>query len=159
MSKRSYSDKEKATALAALDANEGNVAKTAKTIGIPRKTLSEWAVDRFVNEDVAEIRLDKKKELADELEDLAYQLVGAIPRFVRSPFTKLQEVANTLGIAIEKCELLRGRPTGRTEIVPGENRQWAESQLLEVMREFNLSRDEALEQVKEHAPKVAEWIM
>lgn len=39
-----------------------------------------------------------------------------------------------------------------------ENRQWAERQLEEVIREFDLSRDEAIECAKEHAPTLAEFL-
>lgn len=41
---------------------------------------------------------------------------------------------------------------------PIENRQWAERQLAEVMAEFKLSRAEAMEGCKEHAPTIAEWL-
>ncbi len=46
MAKRRYSDQEKAEALAALDANGGNLLKTSEQIGIPRQTIQEWASGR-----------------------------------------------------------------------------------------------------------------
>lgn len=42
MPRRRYSDSERAEALAALAANAGNRAKTARQLGIPRQTLAEW---------------------------------------------------------------------------------------------------------------------
>jgi hypothetical protein len=36
--RRSYSDEQKAVALAGLDANTGNVARTARQLGLPRTT-------------------------------------------------------------------------------------------------------------------------
>lgn len=78
MSKRHYSDNDRAVALATLDANEGNVRKTARITGIPHKTLDEWAKGR-INADCAEIRTEKRKDLADRLEDLAHSLVDLLP--------------------------------------------------------------------------------
>ena len=43
MAKRSYSDEEKASALAALAAISGNVKQTASQTGVPRATLQRWA--------------------------------------------------------------------------------------------------------------------
>ena len=40
-----------------------------------------------------------------------------------------------------------------------ENREWAEQQMVEMMAEFNLTRDEALAAAREHAPLIAEWLM
>jgi len=39
-----------------------------------------------------------------------------------------------------------------------ENRLWAEHQLEEVIREFDLSRDVAIECAKQHAPTLAEFL-
>ena len=45
MARRSYSDAERAEALAVLDANAGNVERTARHLGLPRKTLEGWDGD------------------------------------------------------------------------------------------------------------------
>src|SRR5690349_4005610 len=39
-----------------------------------------------------------------------------------------------------------------------ENRQWAEQRLVEMMADFKLSRAQALEICKAHAPTMAEWL-
>jgi transcriptional regulator of acetoin/glycerol metabolism len=39
-------DECRAAALAALEANRGNVARTARQLGLPRKTLEGWARGR-----------------------------------------------------------------------------------------------------------------
>ena len=46
MAKRSYSDEQKASALAALAANGGNARLTAAQVGVPRTTLLKWAAGK-----------------------------------------------------------------------------------------------------------------
>lgn len=108
MTRRDYSDSERATALAALDANGGNVAATARTLQIPRSTLQEWANGR-VNSEVTELRQEKKRDLAERLEDIAHELVDALPDKIGR--ANLQQTATTLGIVIDKMQLLKGEPT------------------------------------------------
>lgn len=109
MSKRSYSDRQKAEALAALDANGGIVNRTANQLGIPRKTLEQWAKDIGTGEDVAHIRQEKRIDLAQSLEDVAYKLVEAMPGKISE--ANLQQIATSAGIAIDKMRLLRGEAT------------------------------------------------
>lgn len=45
MAKHSYTDAERAAALAVLQANGGNMLRTSKATGIPRTTLITWAGD------------------------------------------------------------------------------------------------------------------
>jgi transposase-like protein len=111
---RRYSDEEKAQALAALDANGGNVAKTARQIGVPRKTLAEWAADRHTHDDVAEIRQRKKIDLAQQLENIARQIADALPDKIQA--ANLQQAATSMAIAIDKMQLLRGAPTSISDI-------------------------------------------
>jgi hypothetical protein len=53
--RRHYSDEDRAEALAVLDANAGNLKRTARDLGIPRATLQEWAGGR-VSAAVPELR-------------------------------------------------------------------------------------------------------
>jgi hypothetical protein len=76
--RRRYSDEDRASALAALDANDGNLQRTARQVGLPRKTLAEWAKGR-ASPAVAELRHQKKGELADRFDALAHALLDAIP--------------------------------------------------------------------------------
>jgi len=113
MARREWSDSEKATALAALDANGGNVSHTARQLGIPRMTLADWAAGR-VTDDVTELRQEKKESLADAFEALARKLVAGVGVWVDQ---RLEEgcnpatVGTTLGIVVDKMQLLRGDPT------------------------------------------------
>jgi hypothetical protein len=151
--KRTYTDSEKATALAALDANEGNVSGTAKQTGIPRKTLDQWSKERFVNVDVANIRQVKKRELSLELEDLAYTIAGVMPHFAHSPFNKINELSTALGTVIDKMRLLRGESTVITE-----NRENYERLLQSHMKEFNLTREQAVADLVAVKPESSEYV-
>lgn len=102
------SDQQKAEALAVLDANAGNVSKTARDTGIPRKTLEEWR-DGRVAEGVAELRQEKKEGLADRLEAIALQMLDAMPSKILD--ASLKDTATAVGIAIDKRQLLTGQPT------------------------------------------------
>jgi transposase-like protein len=108
MARRNYSDDDKATALAALAANEGNLKRTAQQLGIPRRTLEHWSKGKS-HPAVRELAHQKKAELADRLEDIAHQLLDALPDKIAN--ASLQHTAITLGIAVEKMRLLREQPT------------------------------------------------
>lgn len=105
MQRRVYSDEERATALAALDGNGGNRQRTARQLGIPRKTLATWASGP-IHPAVADLRHQKKRELADALEQVAYRLLDAVPGKLEG--ASLLELAIALGILVDKMLLLRG---------------------------------------------------
>lgn len=106
--KRRYSDDERAAAVAAVAANGGNVERTAELLGIPESTLRQWVKgDR--HPEAAVMSDGKKGELADRLEAIAWKLADAIPGKI--PATGLQQLATTLGIVVDKMQLLRNRPT------------------------------------------------
>lgn len=112
--RRRYSDNDKATALAALDANEGNLYKTARQLNISISTLQSWA---NASEDKAEklepLRNRKRKELHEVLRDLAYQITSVIPDKLND--ANLQQTSVSLGIVLEKMQLLEGKATERVE--------------------------------------------
>lgn len=108
--RRQYSDAEKATALAALAANSGDLRGTARTIDIPKSTLEQWA-----NKAASATTDDKKKNLADELEAIALKLVAVMPDKIQA--ATLQQIATSLGITVDKMQLLRGKATERSEVV------------------------------------------
>lgn len=113
MPKRKYSDGDKAMALATLDANEGDVRKTAKLLNIPGSTLTDWSKNRGTNWEIAEIRAVKKQELSEKLEQVAHALVDNILIRAQSDLSvmvPLKDFAVTLGIAIDKMQILKGEP-------------------------------------------------
>ena len=101
---RQYSDEERANALAALAANGGNINRTAKQLGIPEKTLSNWANGKRHPES-AQMGERKKGDMSDALEALAWKLLDAWPKKIAK--ATLAQLATATGIAIDKMRLLR----------------------------------------------------
>lgn len=114
MGKTSYSDREKAEALALVDANGGNVNETARMLGIPGSTVAKW-VDgkRPVNIDVVNMAKGKRLPLADALEDMVYVALDYLPKALGR--ANAQQIAISIGILTEKMLLLRGQATVITE--------------------------------------------
>jgi len=108
-SQKRYTEEGKAVALAAYAANENNAARAAKFTGIPRQTILSWVNGTGVNETIAKNSSLKKGELADRLEALAHKLAEAMPEKIEE--ASLQQVATSLGIAVDKMQLLRSKPT------------------------------------------------
>lgn len=115
-SKRSYSEADKASALALLKANGGNVKQTAKQLGMPRGTLSNWANGDYVNPDVTE----KAHEKEDTLEEVFEQLARAYAQHALGEGvladTKGKDAVIAAATALDKVRLLRGESTNIEEV-------------------------------------------
>lgn len=112
--RRRYSDNDKAAALAALDANGGNVNRTAKQLGLAESTLRSWTQGRGTHEVVAELREVKKADLSDRLTDIAHAILDTLPKKLKD--ASAQQLATALGIVIDKKQLLEGKATDRTDL-------------------------------------------
>ena len=111
MGRRTYSDREKAEALAALDANDGNLSRTAEELRIPYSTLRGWDNGRGANGEVAQLRYQKKHSLADKLGEIAEALAGDLFDESKRHRASIQQIATSMAIVIDKMQLLRGDPT------------------------------------------------
>lgn len=132
--KRQYSDNDKAVALATLDANGGDVPKTAKMLKVPPSTLADWSKNRGVNKEVTEIRDIKKGGLADNLEKVAYKLTENLSIRAESELSVLvpmKDMATSLGIVIDKMQLLKGEPTAINKNLTDEERAKKAAEILE----------------------------
>lgn len=118
--RRQYGEREKAAALAYLDACGGNQNKTARDFGVPRATLQRWIAGQGIAGDVPQLRQVEKGNLADRLESLAHQLIDAAPGKI--PDAALSQVSMSLGIAVDKMRLLREQPTSITAALSDEER-------------------------------------
>jgi len=96
-----YSDAERAQALAALAANDGNLKRTSRQLLIPPRTLRRWRDDPGGGGEIA----PQKKALADSLEALAWQLIEWMPDAI--PTANLTALATSFGILVDKMRLLR----------------------------------------------------
>lgn len=114
-----YATEDKAKALALLKSNGGNLKRTARQIGVPPATLRMWRNDP---EDAApaELREQKEAELESHLESIALRYAKALDNDAtvmaivasRDP----SKLAIVLGIAVEKIQLLRGKPTANINL-------------------------------------------
>ena len=109
--RRRYSDEEKANALAALAANNGNVHLTAEQLSIPRTTLLQWA-NGNCHPDVVVASTGKKGPLADYLEDLVYDITGVLRGKLAD--TDAKDLFIGVGICVDKIRILRDQPTAIT---------------------------------------------
>lgn len=125
-----WSDEERAAALAALAANGGNVARTARQVGVPRTTLQKWA-GGAVHPDVTKKGQEKRRDMAAALEAVAWQLLDALPAKVLE--ASLAQTATALGIAVDKARLLRHEPT----VIHGDEDGLTEAQIDERIRDLD----------------------
>jgi transposase-like protein len=105
--RRRYSDLDRATALAALAANGGNVGRTAHHLGIPRGTLQRW-IDAGQPGEMGKLVAGQKTRLADKLDELARALLNVTDEKIRR--AGLLGCVKAAAIAVDKMLLLQGRP-------------------------------------------------
>ena len=117
MPKRRYSDTERATTLAVLDSNGGNLSRTQREVGVPRTTLREWRDGRHHGE-VADIRQEKRLELADLFEQFIRDVFeyGLTEEKIKA--ASLKELMIAAGIAVDKLILLRGQTPDESQKQP-----------------------------------------
>ncbi len=112
---RTYSDSEKARALALYDLC-GSLTETAKKTGIPDSTISQWnlAQRHANNKNLPKLRNEAGLSLADNFEEIAFQVANVALRKLRSkgadkiPFGQLMTGSTA---AVTNSQLLRGLPT------------------------------------------------
>lgn len=112
-----YTEEEKASALAVLKVNGGNVAKTADVLGIPRTTLISWRDSvRKLSPATKELRAEKNEAIAARFEALVDQLLGVVE--VKADDMNGRDAMLAAGVATDKMRLLRDETT---EIVGGQS--------------------------------------
>jgi hypothetical protein len=132
---KKYSADEKATALATLQANGGNVKVTASLLRIPRKTLESWS--KGGGQKMAPIPQgmieEKASVLADNLYIVATLLVGEMSNPEKIAKASLKDLAIASGISIDKHNLLRHQPTSITARVGSGTKDQYERMLKHLM--------------------------
>ncbi len=112
MSRRNYSDKEKADALAVLKANGDNILRTSKDTGIPITTLWNWTRDRCgMNPDISIMGNDSKEELSNIFERVARKYLAHSESDLAVSSTYGNVAVMAAATATDKMQLLRGKPT------------------------------------------------
>ena len=110
--RRRYSDNDRADALTALDLNGGNLSATSAAVGVPIQTLAEWR-DGRVSDAVPDLRNQKKAEIAERLDALVHSMIDAAPDKIND--ATLKDTMVSIGVAIDKAQLLKGQPTAITQ--------------------------------------------
>lgn len=112
--RRHYTEADKAAALANLKANGGNIERTARECKVPSSTLKRWIADPE-RAAPAQVRGEKEGELDAKLERIANRYADALDDDLTVGLIKASrdpsKLASVLGVAIEKLQLLRGKPT------------------------------------------------
>lgn len=101
-----YTPEQRAAALAALQANGGNVGKTAKQVGIPPRTIRGWAGGK--NPAGQPLIKRVKDDMAGAIEGIAWRVITRMRKRDVLGKASLPQLAVTLGICVEKMKLLRG---------------------------------------------------
>lgn len=111
-----YAERDRAAALAALEANGGNLSRTATQLGMSRTTLSRWRDDH--NDPTATGHLknaaddalpEARRSISDRLRDFIHSALDLAPDKLEE--ANLQQVFVAIGISAEKAQLLDGKPT------------------------------------------------
>lgn len=108
-----YSDDQRAAVLAALDANGGNLSKTARDTGVPKSTLIAWRDNVHVPPS-DELRTVKKLELADLIRAELAAIFEALPG--KRAAASYKDATTAAGILMDKLALVEGDPTSRVEM-------------------------------------------
>jgi transposase-like protein len=116
-----YDDKFKASMVALLIA-EGypdkrfKLEEVARHAGVPSRTLRRWYL-REAGAPPDNIVIQEKKALAQRLDELADKLVDVAFVVIQDvDEVTIQQVATSLGIIIDKKQLLEGKATERQEV-------------------------------------------
>lgn len=107
--RRRYTDDDRATALAVLDSNNGNLTRTAREVGIAVSTLQRWIKDR--SEDLSDLRNQKRESLSELWEQVARAYIARALQDAVVDDTAAQSAVTVAAIATDKKQLLSGQPT------------------------------------------------
>jgi transposase-like protein len=111
-----YSTERKAEALALLDANAGNIKRTANETGIDHATLRYWIQNR---ERFREFQPQQTLDLAQRFENNVHLALNlAESKASEASYAQLMTGA---AIATDKMQLLRNQPTSITQHVNSES--------------------------------------
>ncbi len=108
--RRQYSDREKAEALALLDANGGNLYRTAQELNIPRTSLQQWAQGQGISADVPLLRHQKTLEYGTRFGELMEMILDSVtPEDLAR--ASLKDKFISAAVAFDKRQLAYGEAT------------------------------------------------
>lgn len=124
--KRSYSEADKATAIAMLESNGFNILKTSRETGIPPATITKWRDGKSINADVSQKYEEKAASLGELFEEVARLYLARAKNVDAVDETKGKDAVMAAAIATDKTQLLKGEATSITKDVTKSNEDRAE---------------------------------
>ena len=129
-----FSEKKKLEAMT-IWAVTGNIAEVTRLTGIDYSVFKRWQKEPWFQEALEELRNENDHKFDSAFTDIIDKLIGAINdrvangdhvvlrngEIIRKPVS-LRDVIGAMMITIDKRQLLRGKPTSRSESVTVENR-------------------------------------
>ena len=115
-----YTSDDQAATLAVLESNGGNLARTSRETGIARDTIKRWRDEKSPpkNASVDKRLPEARATLADRLRDFVDAALTIAPDKLDD--ANLRDVFTSVGIAIDKLQLLEGKPTSIDEVRDGD---------------------------------------
>ena len=109
-----YTIEFKLKVLVALDANNGNIFRTAQQFGIPRQTLSNWIRDReTIFEESATLGEERRLPLSRRLSLMINQIADSLPEKVEK--AQLGDATRALSLLIDLTETLAAKEAAKRE--------------------------------------------
>jgi hypothetical protein len=120
--RRRYTDEERANLVVMLEAEgypekKGALARVSKYAGVPKSTIRGWYILEH-NPPPAQLRTEKKGDLAELFEDVAYKMLGHANQDTTIVEMSGKDAVIAAATATDKMRLLRGLPTEIIEIIP-----------------------------------------
>lgn len=118
MARRHYTEDQVGHALAVLRSMNGNYLRASKNLGIARATLKMWSEDQkyaghIDPSKVAVVESEASDRIASTLEVMVPEMLALARE--KMPSASFKDLLVGSGIGIEKIQLLRGKPTSRSE--------------------------------------------
>ena len=150
-----YTDEDRAAALVYLQSNHWQIRTSARDLGIPHETLRQWALGNGLTPVAREKYREIKGSLSSKLEDIAHQLIDAIPDTI--PNASLKDLGAILAVVIDKMRLLREEPTAISESM--DRRAMLECLIERTMKEFpGMTREEVIDIIRDVKPEAIKFL-
>jgi hypothetical protein len=150
-----YTDQDKAAALAYLQSKGWRIAEAARDLGMPNGTLRGWAAGEWLPPAVREKYRVIKEGLSSKLENIAYQLIDGIHDTI--PKASLKDLGATLAVVIDKMRLLREEPTAISESM--DRRAMLERLIERTMEQFpGMTREKVIDIIRDVKPEAIKFL-
>lgn len=120
MARNVYTDKDRARVALTLQANEGNIRRTARETGVPVMTVGDWKRhwDREgYPEAIQEALPMVREEFLEEAETVRWMMLSRLRDKIESGEGSVRDLMTGIGILTDKIHVMKGLATSRTETV------------------------------------------